>query len=331
MAVIKDVAREAGLSVAAVSKYLKDPGSVLPSTREKVEAAIAKLHYQPSPTARALRTGVNRLVAVMVQDLTNPFYAELFEAIRRELAAQGYGALVFSNEPGSQSAYAQALRMVDGIILCFLYDEKAADVPALPTVALGWRPFGAGRDAIVLPMRPGMQAVTTHLIARGCTRIGYVGTRGDDVNARDKFRGYRDALRAVGREPNPRDLCMDSVTLADGYRAARTLLDRPDRPDALVCENDILAIGCLKYCRRHGLAVPGDVAVTGHDAIAMAQMLEPPLTTVRLPIGDMGAAAATLMLSRLEGREEDVRQDFAAEIMVRGTTNCYYQQKLDDL
>ncbi len=303
MAVIADVAARAGLSAATVSKYLKNRDSVRPATARRIEEAIEELHYVPSAAARMLRTGKTNLLSVVLLDITNPFYAELFEAIRRVARDAGYTVLLQTLEEviapvrPAGSGSTPAVQRVDGMILCFPEEdgevaqlsERAGDIPL---VVLNWRALHElPVFSVVMDFKEGIYQATRHLLERGRRRLAYVGGPEGSMTSQNKHAGFLRSLREAGRAPIPELEVRTGYTLEVGYAAAAQLLTMPAPPDALVCENDILAMGAIKYCLRHGIPVPEKIAVTGCDDIPMAAMYEPAITSVHPPFPQLAEAA----------------------------------------
>ncbi len=336
MASIKDVAARAGLSVAAVSKYLKDAGSVRDDTRSRIEQAIRELSYVPSPIARSLRTKRTDMIAVVVPSITNPFFTELFDAIRAECEQRSVLAVLYTiPRPADNLRTIRSIlhRQPDGIILCFpdsedFAAEMADRAPRMPSVSMSWHKAAPGMCSIILNVRRGIRDTAEHLLSLGCRRIAYIGGYPDSVISKEKYAGFKDALTAHGLSPDIRLVKRGETSMRYGYRAAGELLGTGDAPDALpdaapdaaVCENDAVAIGCVNYCLQHGIRIPERFRVTGFDDIPLASMFQPALTTVRLPIAEMGKLAAGMAL----GREKDPRADadcsFETALVIRGTT-----------
>ncbi len=322
MPAIKDVARHAGLSVAAVSKYLKNPGSVRPDTRVRIESAIRALQYRPSPFARSLRTRRSGMIAVVVPDVRNPFFAELFDSIRIAARARGWLALLeTSDDLQGLLAAVRSLSVgsVDGVIPCFLDDEHTASGLAealhgrTPVIPVSWQASPQGGGTVLLDVRSGMRRMVRGLLDAGRVAPAYVGGPEDSTVSIQKLAGFRDALATAGLPVQAVPVQRGPFSLQAGHDAARSLLADPARrPDCLVAENDLLAVGCLRGAREMGVRVPDDLWVTGFDDIPLAAMVDPPLTTVSLPIREMGEAAVRLMAAAL-GVPEDAAGEAAGE------------------
>jgi DNA-binding LacI/PurR family transcriptional regulator len=335
MPTIKDVAQLAGLSVAAVSKYLQNPESVRPDTRARIESAVAGLGYRPSPFARSLRTGRSGMFSVVVPDITNPFFAELFQSIRAEIHRAGFTTLLETAEDLdgiADSVRSLSVGKVDGLIVCFLDDEslivrlQRALPPRIPLVALSWHRPTEGVCTIELDVRSGMRTVTEHLLSLGHRTFAYVGGPAHSTVSQRKHAGFLDAVEAAGIPSADLPVAHVAIGIVAAQAAATALLATGNRAvTAFLCENDVLAIGCLRACRQHGLRVPEDISVTGFDDVPLATLVDPQLTTVSLPIRDMGLRAARRLLE-LTGPPGDERpsgcpQDvFATSLVVRASS-----------
>ncbi len=343
MAVIKDVAYLAGLSVSAVSKYLKNPDSVRPDTRQKIESAIKELNYVPSTEARALRTGLTGMISIISPNITNPFFAELFSIIQTSAAERGYTAILQTLSGMQESSggsvvskpfAVSSISRVDGMIVCFPDDEEVITFVKqqwgnIPMVLLAWNPREAASANIVLDVEKGIYTATKHLLSMGHRRIGYVGAPQSSTTSREKQKGYVKALSEQWLTVRPELLYHGPYDAETGYQAARTFWHGEIRPTAIVTEADIFAIGCIKYCHRKSIDVPGELAVTGFDDIPMAALYQPPITTVRLPIGDMGRTAVDRLYGIIHGSPGaggDIRYD--GGLVVRKSTDSSYVETI---
>jgi DNA-binding LacI/PurR family transcriptional regulator len=309
MAVIKEVAERAGVSVGSVSKYLHHPKTLKPDTRRRIEAAIEALDYRPSPLAQSLRTGRTGVIAVSVPDIINPFFAETYSAIHRAAGLRGLATVLHTTdsrlETLRESLSQRAIRQVDGAIFCFLDESEAVNeylgrvARRIPVVLLSEDLANTRFDAVAIDVRDGIRQATTHLAETGRRRIAYVGGPETSRISRDKHAGYLQGLERSRLAPDPSLRCTGPFTLPTGYQAARSFMLAPAPPDAIVAENDLLALGCLKYLLQQRIAVPGQVAVSGFDDISLAAMYEPALTTVAIPVEAMATEALAMVARSL--------------------------------
>lgn len=311
MANIKQVAARAGLSVSCVSKYLKSPDSVLPDSRQRIEAAIRALRYVPSSAARSLRTKKSYHVKIVMESISNPFFAEMFEGLRRRLEALGYTSLLQNMD---KPPLPEDFTGLDGLVVCFGDDERRIREilrvagKQLPAVCLHWRKPDFGVPAVWVDVSAGMRLAARHLLEAGCRRFAYVGGPRASVISSVKLQGARAALRAAGQALGPDGVFHGEFTFQAGYDAAKLLAARQPRPDAVLCENDVLAAGVICGFYRQGAAVPEEIRVTGFDNIPLAEMYIPAITSIAIPMEDMHRKAAELLLAVMNG---EPAQDWA--------------------
>lgn len=330
MAVIKDVAKLAGVSVGTVSKYLNNKGNLKEETRRKVEHAINTLQYKPSPVARSMRTGKTNNIAVIAPDITNPFFAEIYNSIRQFAAQNGYVSILYttSDDPGLLKDYLAniSIKQADGIILCFVdEDEDVAQFmdeiqKSIPIVMLSWNINNTKFNCVSIDVFEGAMKATNHLISLGHKRIAYVG--GHDQVSKEKHSGFIKALNAAGLKHDPELEYYGDFNLQTGYYATRKFCMLSDMPTAIFAENDILAIGCMKYLLQHNIRIPDDVAVIGFDNIKLSAMYEPSLSTISLPIVQMGEEAVKLLLSAIHKKHANNKMLILKnELIIRNSTD----------
>ncbi|MEN1940626.1 LacI family DNA-binding transcriptional regulator [Luteimonas sp. MJ246] len=300
---IKDVAREAGVSVATVSRAVNGQGSVAPAVRERVLRVARELDYAPHQAARALSSRRTRTVGVVLPDLHGEFFSELIRGIGQVARANGLHLLVSSDhgDPAEQGAALQAMRgRVDGVLVMAPTDEGSRFLaghltPALPAVLINTVDPGGTWPAVAVDGYAGARAMVRHLVANGHRRIAFVSGPADNHDARERQRGYGDELAASVPGGMPRVLPGDFGE-ASGARAASQLLGEGGLPDAVFAANDAMAVGCLQAFAAAGMDVPGDVALAGFDDIPLARYVHPALTTMRVDIAELGGRALTALL-----------------------------------
>jgi DNA-binding LacI/PurR family transcriptional regulator len=311
---IVDVARRAGVSKGAVSFALNDRPGVAPGTRDRILAAARELGWQPSTRARALSRSRAYAVGLVMRRApellgADPFFPQFLAGVESALAERG-SALVLQVVGDDDEAEAGSYRRlaaqgrVDGVFLNdMLVDDHRFDLLAslgLPAVAVG-RPAGpCPFPMVTVDDRQGVVRTVEHLLGLGHRRIAFVGGTAGYVHSSSRRAAWRQALAAAGVAPGP-DLVAD-FTGPGGAAATRALLDLPDPPTAIVYANDVMAIAGMGVAIGLGLAVPGDLSVTGFDDVPLAAHLAPPLTTVRQDAMGWGRAAAEVLLAVGEGR-----------------------------
>ncbi|MFC0337842.1 transcriptional regulator, LacI family [Kushneria avicenniae] len=308
---INKVAREAGVSIATVSRVINNTGAVRPSTRERVEAAIATLGYSANRLARNLRTAESRLILVLVPDYSNPFYAGIVRGIDAEAGRRGYHMLLCDTgaDPDAQRTYLELLtnRMADGAI-CLDPDSIQAltgeQTRHLPWVACCEFDAASGVPWVGIDNARAATDAVRFLIERGRRHIAMIGGDERFMYARERRRGYLTALEEAGLTPPPGSpLDTFEPDFDDGYRLTTRLLSASPRCDALFAASDPLAVGAMQAVHDAGLKVPDDIAIIGFDNIPLAAMVRPRLTTVAQPMQRLGENAARLLLEQLNDPE----------------------------
>lgn len=330
MAVIKDVAKLAGVSVGTVSKYLNNQGNLKKETRQKVEYAIDKLQYKPSPLARSMRTGKTNTIAVIAPDITNPFFAEIYNSIRQYAVQNAYIPALYTTADDykiiKEYLSSVSAKHVDGIILCFVDDDEyiarflEEAQKSIPIVMLTWDISNTKFNCVSIDVFEGALKATNHLISLGHKLIAYVG--GHDRVSVEKHSGFIKALKTAALESRAGYEYYGDFNLQTGYYAARKFSMLPDMPTAIFAENDILAIGCIKYLLQNKIRVPEDVAVIGFDNIKLSAMYEPSLSTISMPIIQMGEEAVKLLFSVMDKNDSKNKiLILKNELVVRNSTN----------
>lgn len=311
-ATIKDVAREADVSVATVSRVLNGSAPVREETRERILDAARRLRFTPNASARSLSTRRTTALGVVLPDLHGEFFSELLRGIDRVAQQHGRHLLVSSSHHDSHGI-ADALRAmhgrVDGLVVMapdVAAEALGAALPhALPTVLLNCAPAAlSGTDPhrvrlVSVDNHGGAVAMVRHLAHVGHERIAFVGGAAHNADARERRRGYLEAMQSLGLAAPASYQQRGDFTEEGGWRAAQALLAETPRPTAIFAANDMMALGAMRAIREHGLGVPHDVAVAGFDDIPTARYVSPPLTTVRVDVETLGARAATLLLERM--------------------------------
>jgi LacI family transcriptional regulator len=329
---IKEVALKAGVSIATVSRVINDKGPVAGETRRRILEAIEQLRYVPHGAARSLITNQTDTIGVLLPDLYGEFFSEVIRGIDLAARRNGFHVLVsgFHSDRAEIEAVLRALRgRVDGLIV-LSPDVDAQSLrrnlpETLPVVLLNTRVDGsldgAAFDAINVDNHGGAFAMVRHLAGLGHRRIALIRGPEENADARERLRGYRDALRAEGIEPSPELEIPGDFSEESGYRAGRCLLALEPRPEAVFAANDSMAIGCLFALREAGVEVPGDIALAGFDDIPIARYLTPPLSSVHVPITELGTRAMERLLHAVESKNghERRQETVAATLMVRGS------------
>jgi len=314
MATIKDVAREAGVSVATVSRVFNESGPVGDETRRRVREVAARLQYAPHAGARSLITSKTSTIGVLLPDLYGEFFSEVIRGMDQTAQRRGYHLLVSGSHDAKDEIEAALVAMrgrVDGLIAMSPHLDPPALManvpPSVPVVLLNCPVDGEDYDALTIENRTGAYAMVRHLAELGHRAIAIIRGADGNYDATERLLGYRDAVRDLGLDRRAEWEVPGDFTEASGYRAIARLLALPDRPTAIFAANDAMAIGALSALRELGLRVPDDIAVTGFDDIPLARYMSPPLSSVHVSIAELGARSVETLLHAIDSKNTHAR------------------------
>lgn len=351
---VRDVAQRAGVSVGTVSHVLNHPDRVATATRERVEAAIDDLGFVRSEAARRLRDGSSSLVGVVVLDISNPFFTEAARGIEDRLRADGCVPMLCSSD-GEAERELEIMRILAGQdVRGVIVTPGPATLDNLPVltsrgirvVLMDHPAISEDLSTVVADDVAGARAAVAHLLGLGHRRIGFINGPARVRQARDRRAGVLEALADAGLDPVDALVEVEGVSAGTGFSAdagavgAAAILDGAvagsvgvgtsgsvgsqgalaaagERPTALFCANDQLAIGAMRVVRARGLSIPEDMAIVGYDDVAVAGELITPLTSVRQPMRELGVTAADLLLTPEAGVQHIT---FTPELVVREST-----------
>jgi DNA-binding LacI/PurR family transcriptional regulator len=334
VASIEDVARAAGVSIATVSRALRGLPDVAPATRDRVLAAATELNYVASPFAARLASGRTTTVGLVVPFVNRWFFAEVIATVEAALRHAGFDLLLYNlGDAQGRNRFFDVMPMrkrVDGVLVASLVLDDG-EFDALIELKRPVGLLGLDREGFLSSRIDDVAAARTavdHLISCGHRRIGLIGGDTDDpmaftppLHRRD---GYRDALQAVGIEPDPELEYLGYFTVDGGRAATRKLLALPERPTAVFAESDEMAYGAVREIRDAGLRVPGDVAVIGFDDQPLSDLMD--LSTIRQPVAEEALDITTRLLALIAEDTEKVVGDpdvvLPTELVVRGSTAC---------
>jgi len=327
-ATIRDVARGANVSVATVSRALNEHPNVSPQTRERVQAVALELGFIASGAARSLITRRTQTIGVLLPDVYGEFFSELIRGI--DGAARRHGLhLLLSGSHGDRAEAAAAIKAMSGRVDGLLIMSPHLDARALadnlprgwPVVLMNTRGEGVQAACLTVDNYGGAYAMVRHLAGLGHRSIVFIGGPEANFEAQERLRGYREALAQLlpGSEPL---VLPGEFTEESGWRVGNRILAMQPRPGAIFAANDAMAIGCLFCLGEAGVQVPHDVALVGFDDIPLARFVNPPLTTVRVRIAELGSMALERLALSIETKNfASIKpQTLRSELVVR--TSC---------
>jgi LacI family transcriptional regulator len=311
MVTIKDVARRANVSFTTVSHVINKTRPVSRDTIARVNQAIADLGYFPSELARSLKSSRTRTIGMIVTTTSNPFFGEVIRGVERACFDAGYALMLCNTDDVAQRlvAYMRTLfaKRVDAVVVMTSnaspeFFRRLGQIKRVPVVAID-APANTVASVFSDDSILGGRIVADFLADRGFTRIACVSGPADHPRMIDRLVGFTAALEDRGLKLDPGLVHRTALSMEGGRAIAPTLLGKPaeSRPDAIFALSDVVAIGLLHGARELGLAIPEDVSVVGYDDIEFAGYTFPPLTTVRQPAAEIGAAAARAIIDHLDG------------------------------
>ena len=325
---IQQVAKQAEVSVATVSRVLNRQNTVSPKTRLKVEEAIKQLNYEPSMLGRNLRNSESRMILILIPSISNPFYLEIIKGIETVALSQNYNILLCETDsnPEKENIYFDLVRkkMADGIISM----DPAVNVDTLKQLAEKYAIVqcseygnGSGIPYVTIDNEEASYRAVKHLIQIGHEKIALMNSDEKFLYARQRKMGYERALKEHGLLLNEGYIFYTQhLGFEHGQQAMKKILALKDRPTAVFAVSDLLAIGALKEINASGLHVPADMAVVGFDKIDFSNMTNPTLTTIAQPMYKMGTIAAEMLIDKIRGQEADsVILDY--ELVIRESTS----------
>ena len=328
MVTIKDVAREANVSVATVSRVLNGSGPVSEETGRLIREVAGRMRYVPHSGARSLITSKTETLGVLLPDLYGEFFSEVIRGMDNTAQRHGFHLLISrsdADKDGIETAMRAMRGRVDGIVAMSpdLDAESLLNLPStIPLVLLCSVPRGNAIDSLTIQNSRGAREMVNHLVARGHTRIAIIKGSARNYDAAERLRGYRMALRDGGMTPEASLEREGDFTEAGGYAATLELLALPKRPTAIFAANDSMAIGALSALRESGVRVPEEMAVAGFDDIPLARFMDPPLSSVHVPICELGARAVELLLHGVTHKNdhERRRERVSTKLVIRRST-----------
>lgn len=314
---LRDVAFRAGVSIKTVSRVINNQGEISEATRQHVQNVVNELGYRPNALARSLVSGKSSTVALIIPQITDPFFPEVMLGIENIARQHGYNVFLCNtnDDPQQELLYINLLesKRVDGIILCGskLSAEQLTEVAKQHRVSILTSREPRGSAVITILGEAGLYELTSHLLGLGHRQIGHIGRHIADES--DRFLGYNRALTESGIELDKRRVSLvASASIDAGYTAAKKVLQQAPEITAITCYNDLIAIGALQACADLGRRVPDDIAIVGFDDIPLAALVTPSLTTMHVPRYRLGEMIMELLL-RVIAADGKLEERFSVE------------------
>jgi DNA-binding LacI/PurR family transcriptional regulator len=322
---MKDVAEHARVSVSTVSYVLNDSGPVAPERRNRVLDAVRVLEYQPNESARNLKRRSASTIGMVVPELTNQFFAMVAEGVQKAASARDVLVVLVvpdaTEQPEEKQAKLLRSQRVDGVVYLSGTGSMPLSIYELarsgPVVLVDEQIPGMDLPAVVCDSRKGAREVARHVLDQGHRRLAVIGGPSALWTAQQRLAGYREAFAGAGLDPDSVPVHPGDYRQASGTALAAEALASAEPPTAILCANDLMAIGVLEHCKTAGLRVPEDVSVVGFDDLPVSGLLTPRLTTVRQPAHDMGHRAATALFDLLENGESGAIGLLPASVQLR--------------
>jgi LacI family transcriptional regulator len=334
---LHDLAKRCSVSTATVSAVVNGAEWVSDKTRRRIQRAIDEMGYHPNQLARGLKRQQGHAVGVIVSDLTNPFFTQIVRSLSHALRASGRTLSLCDSDHRLDLGDANLRMLLEGQIIGLVLIGDSVPEKALknfvkhrsrvPVIAIEREYQIPQVSCLLVDSEQGAYTATRHLVERGCARIAMVtgpttGAGSATFGRVQRYHGYCRALGDSGREVDPRLVVEGTFRYESGREAMRKLLAVSEPPDAVFAANDMMALGAMSVVREAGLRVPDDVALVGFDNVPMTGLMTPGLTTMAMPMSELGDTAARLLDSQvsLDGDHSAVRTTFSAELIMRAST-----------
>lgn len=327
MITIKDIAEKAGVSYATVSRALNNRSDVSEETRLRIMELAANMGYQPNAIARSLVNRRSMIIALIVPDVSNPFFADITMAVHSAAEKAGYTVMVCNTgwDPVKEQEKLRIMveQRVDGIILKPTAFPRPGVLEALNVpVVLFWHAKNDDLSYVEVDHETGSRMAVRHLIDHGYRRIAYMGGQETSPSNQIRLQAYQQTLQEYGLAVDPTLISFGGFRLESGYQRIGAMLQQADPPDAVFCGNDIIALGVLQYTRDHQIRVPEDFGLIGFDDISYASLPQINMSTISQPRNKLGEQALQALLKEIETFPIRNRQRILVEpeLIVRATT-----------
>lgn len=312
---IRQVAEQAGVSIATVSRVLAGGENVSAEAIERVRAAALSLNYQPNRIARSLRRQRTSTAALVVTDIENPFFTTVLRGVEQVLRLAGYALLLTYSDENEQNEKQHLLNLraegVAGVILAptsrdmDFYNQLTQS--GMVMVAIDRCPDKLRIDRVTVNNISGVRAAVEHLVELGHTRIGFISGLHRISTAAERYEGFEQGMKSHKLPVQPGWVQDGNFRREGGYAAMLNILKQDNRPSAVICSNNMMSLGALQAIYDSKLHIPDDISIVGFDDMPWATALHPPLTVIAQPINEMGVVAAQLLLDRIQNPAHSLR------------------------
>jgi LacI family transcriptional regulator len=323
---IKDIAKEANVSVTTVSRVLNNKPDVGDDTRAKILKIIDEMNYNPNSVARGLVMQKTHTIGLIIPDISNPFFPQIVRAVEDKAQELGYSVILFNTdnhlERERKAVELFKSKQLDGLIVSLslgnekiLKDLKAAN---FPVVQIDRSVLDHLYPLISIDNKKSAYQMVEYMIKKGYKKIAHITGDLNTTTARDRLAGYKKALKDYEIKINKDYIVEGEYTQNSAYQAMKSLLSLENRPKAIFAANDLSAAGIYKALFEAGLKIPEDIAVAGHDDINLASLLKPELTTMRQPKYEMGERAVTILLKMINKQDFEIKdQILTTNLIIR--------------
>ena len=324
---IKEIAELAGVSTATVSKILNGKDKdISEATRKNVLDIVEREGYIPNGIAKSLRIKNTKTIGIIMPDVMNLFFSELARGVEDAAEKKGYSVILCNsdNKESKEEKYIQILqeKMVDGIILTASENsvKRSLRRRKIPMVLLD-RDISTDEKVgrITVDNEEGTYNATKLLIEKGCKNIGFISSNKSTKSSAQRLQGYENAILESKINFDKNKIFLQNYTIETGYKGTVSLLEKTNI-DGICCGNDLIAIGAIKALKERGIKIPQDVKVIGFDDISISKYMDPPLTTIRQPIYEMGEEAVGMLIDVINNKEMEMSKVLKTELIVRETT-----------
>ncbi|MBE0685328.1 MAG: LacI family DNA-binding transcriptional regulator [Anaerolineaceae bacterium] len=333
---IKDIAKRTGVSHSTVSRALGGNSLISEATTTRIRKVAREMGYQPSAAARSLKTNQTKVIGVIVNSIDDPFFSEILFGIENAAQQAGYSLFIAASQydPIREQNIVQTMmeQRTDGVIICsssFSADKgRQLLANGFPVVVVNYKANENFNYSIYHDDVDGSQQLTGHLLALGHTKIAYLGNSKSGRTSLDRLNGFKKEMRKAGVKINPAYIYeVEGSEPELGKESLYYFMNLSDRPTAIMCFNDMLAIGFLHACRQACIRVPEDLSVTGFDNITFSAYTSPPLTTLDQPKYSIGNESAQLLLELLGNKIENKNNTHKEKVLkgsllVRSSTSA---------